>query len=82
MEAYLIPPAVARYVSEHSAKPDPLLQEPAAETAEVTGMQISPDQGVFLTMITQVMAPEVPVEVGTFTGCSPSASPACGPAGS
>lgn len=74
MKADLIDPAVARYVYEHSTKPDPLLRELTAETAEVAGgeagMQISPDQGVFLTMITQVMAPDVVVEVGTFTGYS------------
>ncbi|MED7930078.1 O-methyltransferase [Nonomuraea sp. LP-02] len=74
MKAHLLTPAVARYVYEHSTKPDPLLERLAQETMEVTGdsagMQISPDQGTFLTMITQVMAPQVAVEVGTFTGYS------------
>ncbi|MGP3911225.1 O-methyltransferase [Nonomuraea sp. 10N515B] len=74
MKADLITPAVARYVLEHSTKPDPLLEELTKETMEVTGgsavMQISPGQGLFLTMITQLMAPEVAVEVGTFTGYS------------
>jgi caffeoyl-CoA O-methyltransferase len=74
MKADLIAPAVAQYVYEHSTKPDPLLEELAKETARLTGnsaiMQISPDQGLFLTMITQVMAPDVVVEVGTFTGYS------------
>lgn len=74
MKAHLLTPAVARYVYEHSTKPDPLLEELAKETTEATGgaagMQISPDQGVFLTMITQLMAPDVAVEVGTFTGYS------------
>ncbi|MFI7703434.1 O-methyltransferase [Nonomuraea sp. NPDC049480] len=74
MKADLIAPAVAQYVYEHSTKPDALLQELSKETAEVAGgnfaMQISPDQGVFLTMITQMTAPDVVVEVGTFTGYS------------
>ncbi|MFC4007898.1 O-methyltransferase [Nonomuraea purpurea] len=74
MKAYLLDQAVARYVLEHSTPPDPLLQELAKETVEATGdnagLQISPDQGVFLTMITQLLAPSVAVEVGTFTGYS------------
>ncbi|MEU6711836.1 O-methyltransferase [Nonomuraea sp. NPDC046802] len=74
MKAYLLDQAVARYVLDHSTPPDPLLQELAKETVEATGdnaaLQISPDQGVFLTMITQLLAPSVAVEVGTFTGYS------------
>ncbi|GAA3564651.1 O-methyltransferase [Nonomuraea rosea] len=74
MKAYLLDPAVAEYVAAHSTPPDPLLAELAKETAAATGgaanMQISPDQGSFLTMITQLMAPSVAVEVGTFTGYS------------
>jgi caffeoyl-CoA O-methyltransferase len=74
MKAYLLDPAVAEYVAAHSTPPDSLLAELAKETAAATGgaatMQISPDQGSFLTMITQLMAPSVAVEVGTFTGYS------------
>ncbi|TDD47767.1 O-methyltransferase [Nonomuraea terrae] len=74
MKAYLLDPAVARYVIEHTTRPDPLLERLAEETAEVAasnaGMQISPDQGRFLTMITKLAQPRVAVEVGTFTGYS------------
>ncbi|MFI7639649.1 O-methyltransferase [Nonomuraea sp. NPDC049400] len=74
MKAYLLDPSVAQYVFAHSTSPDSLLEELAKETAEATGnaaeMQISPDQGIFLTMITQLVAPQVAVEVGTFTGYS------------
>jgi caffeoyl-CoA O-methyltransferase len=74
MKADLITPAVAQYVLEHSTRPDPLLEELAKETMAAAGdsavMQISPDQGLFLTMITQLMSPDVAVEVGTFTGYS------------
>ncbi|GAA2214943.1 O-methyltransferase [Nonomuraea monospora] len=74
MKAYLLDSAVARYVSEHTTAPDALLDALERETAEVAGddatMQISFDQGRFLTMITQLMAPQVAVEVGTFTGYS------------
>ncbi|TYB63226.1 O-methyltransferase [Nonomuraea sp. PA05] len=74
MKAYLLDSAVARYVSEHTTAPDALLDALERETTEVAGddaaMQISFDQGRFLTMITQLMAPQVAVEVGTFTGYS------------
>ncbi|GAA2873856.1 O-methyltransferase [Nonomuraea rubra] len=74
MKAYLLDAAVARYVSEHTTAPDALLAALERETAEVAGedaaMQISFDQGRLLTMITQLMAPRVAVEVGTFTGYS------------
>jgi caffeoyl-CoA O-methyltransferase len=74
MKARVVDTAVAQYLFEHSTPPDPLLQELAAETAAVTGdragMQISPDQGTLLTMITQMVDPDVAVEVGTFTGYS------------
>lgn len=66
--------ALARYILDHTTQPDPLLRELAAETEARTGdhagMQISADQGRFLTMITQLVAPAVAVEVGTFTGYS------------
>ncbi|WP_049556876.1 O-methyltransferase [Nonomuraea sp. SBT364] len=74
MKAYVLTASVARYILDHSTPPDPLLLELAAETARLTGddaeMQISADQGTFLTMITQLVAPRVAVEVGTFTGYS------------
>ncbi|MEV6039586.1 O-methyltransferase [Nonomuraea sp. NPDC052116] len=74
MKAYLLDPAVAQYVLAHTTPPDALLDELAKETLSATGdaagMQISPDQGTFLTMITQLVAPQVVVEVGTFTGYS------------
>ncbi|MFG3440182.1 O-methyltransferase [Nonomuraea sp. NPDC047897] len=74
MKASVLQPDVARYLLDHSTPPDGLLEELTAETLAATGdragMQISPDQGRFLTMITQLVAPDVAVEVGTFTGYS------------
>jgi caffeoyl-CoA O-methyltransferase len=74
MKANLVDPAVGQYILDHSTAPDLLLEELAKETAEATGdaarMQISADQGRFLTMITQLVQPAVAVEVGTFTGYS------------
>ncbi|NUP01243.1 MAG: SAM-dependent methyltransferase, partial [Nonomuraea sp.] len=58
----------------HSTPPDALLEELSRETAEAASgaahMQIAADQGRFLTMLTQITAPAVAVEVGTFTGYS------------
>ncbi|MFD1536402.1 O-methyltransferase [Nonomuraea guangzhouensis] len=74
MKSEFLDPAVARYIVDHSTQPDPLLEQLITETLAATGdsagMQITADQGVFLTMITQLTAPEVAVEVGTFTGYS------------
>ncbi|MEU7830940.1 O-methyltransferase [Nonomuraea sp. NPDC049129] len=74
MKAEFLDPAVAQYILDRSTPPDHLLEELAAETIAATGdsagMQITPDQGTFLTMITQLTRPEVAVEVGTFTGYS------------
>ena len=74
MKSEFLDPAVARYIVDHSTRPDPLLEQLITETLAATGdsagMQITADQGVFLTMITQLTAPEVAVEVGTFTGYS------------
>ncbi|WP_113698642.1 O-methyltransferase [Nonomuraea lactucae] len=74
MKSAVITPDIARYLYAHCTHPDPLLEELTAETLAATGdsaiMQISADQGRFLTMITQLAAPDVAVEVGTFTGYS------------
>ncbi|MER6947062.1 O-methyltransferase [Nonomuraea sp. NPDC000554] len=74
MKGNLLDPNVAQYILDHTTKPDPLLEALAKETVAATGdsagMQISADQGRLLTMITQLVAPDVAVEVGTFTGYS------------
>ncbi|MEV0585587.1 O-methyltransferase [Nonomuraea sp. NPDC050310] len=69
-----IDPAVEQYILDHTTREDEFLVELAEETARVAGrsasMQISADQGRFLTTITQLVDPYVAVEVGTFTGYS------------
>lgn len=74
MKAKYIDPAVGQYILDHTTRADELLDELAAETRAATGasagMQISPEQGRFLTMITQLVRPAVAVEIGTFTGYS------------
>jgi caffeoyl-CoA O-methyltransferase len=62
------------YVVAHSAPPDDVLRELAAETARrfpgPSGMQIGPEQGAFLTLMTRLVAARRALEVGTFTGYS------------
>jgi len=66
--------ALAEYVEAHSAQPDEVLRDLAAETAsrfgEASGMQIGAEQGAFMTMLARMMGAQRAVEVGTFTGYS------------
>ncbi|GAA4223612.1 caffeoyl-CoA O-methyltransferase [Streptosporangium album] len=74
MKATYLDPAIGQYLIAHTTPPDNVLDALALETREATGesagMQISPDQGRFLTMITQLGRARNVVEVGTFTGYS------------
>jgi caffeoyl-CoA O-methyltransferase len=66
--------ALEDYVVAHSTPPDDLLRDLAAETArrfgDAAGMQIGPEQGTFMTLLTRLTGAERAVEVGTFTGYS------------
>ncbi|MFC6085732.1 O-methyltransferase [Sphaerisporangium aureirubrum] len=75
MKAFsFITPAVAEYVASHTTAPDDVLKELAEETLAATSkdavMQISSEQGTFLTMLTRLTGAVNAVEVGTFTGYS------------
>ncbi len=62
------------YLVAHSAAPDAVLTELAAETAArfpaYSGMQIGPEQGAFMTLLTQLTGASRALEIGTFTGYS------------
>jgi caffeoyl-CoA O-methyltransferase len=62
------------YLVAHSAAPDSVLTELAAETARrfpaAAGMQIGPEQGTFMTLLTQLTGASRALEIGTFTGYS------------
>ena len=60
--------------SRTPVRPDAVLDELRKETArrfpEWTVLQIGPEQGTFMTLLSQLIAPRRAVEVGTFTGYS------------
>jgi caffeoyl-CoA O-methyltransferase len=62
------------YVVDHGSWPvDDVLADLRAETealGPVAGMQIGPDQGQLLTLLTRLADTRLAVEVGTFTGYS------------
>ena len=62
------------YVVRHGTPPDAVLERLSARTKEAVGpyagMQISPDQGAFMTWLTRALDVEHALEIGTFTGYS------------
>ncbi len=61
------------YLVAHGATPDQIQQELIAETValgEISMMQISPEQGAFMTNFTRLVGARRAIEVGTFTGYS------------
>ena len=69
-----VSPQILDYVISHSSPPDAVLVELRKETArrfpEWTVLQIGAEQGTFMTLLSQLIAPRRAVEVGTFTGYS------------
>ena len=67
-------PIVDAYLLGHCTPADGVLGALAAETREAAGgasnMQVSADEGGFLTMLTRMVNARFAVEVGTFTGYS------------
>jgi caffeoyl-CoA O-methyltransferase len=62
------------YLTAHSTPPDPVLRELATETADrypnEVGLQVAPELGAFLTLLTRLGRARTAIEVGTFTGYS------------
>ncbi|MCX4746645.1 class I SAM-dependent methyltransferase [Kitasatospora sp. NBC_01287] len=70
----ILDPVVDDYLLSHCTPADEVLRQLAATTREATGsasgMQVSHDEGVLLTMLTRLVGATFAVEVGTFTGYS------------
>jgi caffeoyl-CoA O-methyltransferase len=67
-------PELHEYLVAHTTPPDAVLRELAEETArrfpDAAGMQISPEQGTFMTLLARIARGRSAIEVGTFTGYS------------
>jgi caffeoyl-CoA O-methyltransferase len=67
-------PELHSYLVAHGSAPDAILKELQEVTQEKVGgmaiMQVAPEQGAFMTMLTRLIGARFAVEVGTFTGYS------------
>src|SRR5262245_57949999 len=66
-------PELYDYVVAHNPAPDAVLRDLATETAALgpmSLMQVSIEQGAFLTLLARMLGARRAVEVGTFTGYS------------
>jgi caffeoyl-CoA O-methyltransferase len=70
----LTAPEINDYLLAHASPADDVLSDLAAETrssfADAAGMQITHDEGQFLTMLVRLAGAAYAVEVGVFTGYS------------
>jgi caffeoyl-CoA O-methyltransferase len=72
-KSFFLSPEAQAYLVDHSDAPDAVQEELIAETAALGGismMQISPEQGAFMTVFTRLLGARRAVEIGTFTGYS------------
>lgn len=72
-KSFLLSDAIHRYILDHSMPIDEVqrsLIERTSALGDVSGMQIAPEQGAFLTILTASLGARRAVEVGTFTGYS------------
>ena len=72
-KSIIVTPEVHDYAVAHGTPPDAVQQSLIAATAALGGvsrMQIAPEQGTFMTILTKLVDARFAVEVGTFTGYS------------
>ncbi|HEY8756457.1 MAG TPA: O-methyltransferase [Candidatus Dormibacteraeota bacterium] len=72
-KSFLLTEQLHQYLVNHSLPLDDVQRSLIAETEAlggVSGMQIAPEQGAFLTVLTAALGVSSAVEVGTFTGYS------------
>jgi len=72
-KSVVVTPELHAYAVAHGMPPDEVqrsLIEITAGLGSVSGMQISSDQGAFMTLLTKIVGVQFAVEVGTFTGYS------------
>ena len=72
-KSFHLGPEIHAYLVAHGTPPDPVLRDLAEETARlgpISMMQIAPEQGAFMTLLTRLIGARRAIEVGTFTGYS------------
>lgn len=72
-KSFFLAPALHEYLVAHGSPPDAVARALIDETHDlgaVAGMQVAPEQGAFLTLLTRVVGARRAIEVGTFTGYS------------
>ncbi|MGI8491750.1 MAG: O-methyltransferase [Acidimicrobiales bacterium] len=72
-KSFFLNDALSDYIIAHGEGPDDVQRRLIGETAtlgNVAGMQISPEQGALITLLTKLTGARQAVEIGTFTGYS------------
>jgi caffeoyl-CoA O-methyltransferase len=72
-KSFNLTPEIHQYLVAHGTPPDDVQQALIERTSELGGismMQIAPEQGAFMTILTRLLDVRNAVEVGTFTGYS------------
>ncbi len=72
-KSFLLTEELSEYLLAHSTPLDDVQRSLIRETAAlgaVSGMQVAPEQGAFLTLLTRVIGARHAIEIGTFTGYS------------
>jgi caffeoyl-CoA O-methyltransferase len=72
-KSFFLAPEIHEYLVAHGTPPDEVQQQLIDDTVKlgrVSGMQVAPEQGAFMTLLTRAIGARQAVEVGTFTGYS------------
>jgi caffeoyl-CoA O-methyltransferase len=72
-KSFNLSPEIHQYLVAHGTPPDDVQRSLIERTSELGGismMQIAPEQGAFMTILTRLLGTRNAVEVGTFTGYS------------
>ncbi len=72
-KSFFLTPEIHAYVLEHGTPLDDVQRALIDETARLGGislMQVAPEQGAFMTLLTRLVGARRAIEVGTFTGYS------------
>ncbi|HET9728379.1 MAG TPA: O-methyltransferase [Acidimicrobiia bacterium] len=72
-KSFLLTAELPDYLVAHGSPPDAVQRSLMDETAllgPISGMQVAPEQGAFLTLLTRALGVLRAIEIGTFTGYS------------